>query len=402
MTTTKKRLITILSFILAAAMLFGACKQMETDASKVTPPPTEQPNEVPSEVPSEAPSEVPSEMPTDAPTDEPTEAPTEAPTEEPFVSLQPGVLIEDPDNYTFEKDAAAGKVLVTLGKYTGGATPTLVDSVAYLFDGIKTPANITDDTQRPVLMLHRQVNEGGCEELDAFPISRPQDREYILNLIENADYSSNKPDVYAEALQLYVDGVGKPVRYTFYYEGYVKKWINYDDSPVFAKISNEDLLRVAALSSVYWRGTGDQAFYFTLFYDKYAETYNNYTLTLRYRGKETTLKGDEVFALRNEVFGVLNRDDYPPNYPVKTRQLCNSDPHYSIEDSIEIVECYEFANDGRTRENTCYLAPDGHIFAYREVSGISYPSAYYLFVYADFMTISFDTYSFDALLGYMN
>lgn len=396
MTTTKKRLITILTLVLAAAMLFGACKPQETDAYKVTPPPTELPNEAPSEQPSEQ----PAEDPTEAPTEEPTEAPTEAPTEEPYVSLQPGTFIEDPDNYTFENDAAAGKVLVTFTEYEGGAKeyPTVVNDFAYIFEGIKTPANITDDTQRPVLMLHRQVNDGGCQELDAFPISRPQDREYILDLIENADYSSSKPNVHAETCQLYVEEDGRTVRYTFYFEGFVKKWIDYNDSPVFAKISNEDLLRVAALSILYYRATEDQALAFNMFTDEQAEEYNNYTLTLRYGGKETTLKGEDAFALRNEVFGVLS----PDNYPVKTRPVCNSDQQYSVDDSIELVESYEFANDGRTKEHTCYVAPDGHVFAHREYANNTYPSQYCISVNADFMLLSFDTYSFDALLGYLN
>ena len=399
MTTTKKRLITILSFILAAAMLFGACKQQETDASKVTPPPTEQPIEVPSEVPSEAPSEVPSEMPTDAPTDEPTEAPTEAPTEEPFVSLQPGVLIEEPDNYTFEKDAAAGKVLVGFKNNIGGANPEWGNIGTYVFEGIKSPEDITGDTKSPVIKLHRLFTEGSYIEYDTYPISRPQDREYILNLIGNADYSMSKPEALSALYNLTVEENGTTAYYFFYYEKVVEKRTAPNREGVFAEISTEDLLRTSALAVAHWRAVDDQFLVFNMFTDKNVQEYSDYSLTLKYGDKETTLNGADAFALRDTVFGVLNAEEYP----VKSRLLCNSDLQYSVEESIELIERYDKTGGGNIKENTCYVAPDGHIFVFRPSAiGSVAPGMYYISVSADYLILSLNTYSFDALLGYLN
>jgi basic membrane protein A len=85
-----KKLYTLLSVLVLAAMLLSACggaaattvAPEPTEVEVVEPEPTEEPTEVMTEAPTEVMTEAPTEVMTEAPTEEMTEEPTEAATEE--------------------------------------------------------------------------------------------------------------------------------------------------------------------------------------------------------------------------------------------------------------------------------------------------------------------------------
>lgn len=331
-----------------------------------------------SPAPTEAPSFTGSPLDTDDPAPESTAMPADTP--EPQVEISYGVPVENADDYVFVPDPASGKACAYAMHPSGDNRIEYGDT--YEFTDVRTPR---DGSESDPFGMILQMRDPTAAYYEAYPVSRPADAEYLKQLIESSEFKSEAPEsFYGEICMLtFGDGAGR-AEYVFYLDHTLEKRTA-DGSSSYAVIDDEALLHAAVIASEYFRLPGDRTL--LLNYSGDVSGYDNYSLTLKYGEAEVTLDPSEACAMFDDVFGS----------PVTGRYYANPELEYELDECIELIERY---GGSHVSEHICYAAPDGRIIGKRDSVPFEVPGVGRIIVGADFTAISFDSYSFDALLKY--